>query len=281
MSDKVENKGNRGQCTVDTERDTSGPGLRILHCFADFGTEAEALGCYGDVVRVGLDAQDTNESQPIKADAHHIPFGEGVRFDLGLFHPPCTKWSDMPDANKNGDAPDLIPLAREIAERHCDYWVIENKPRAPLNDPVLLNGKMFGLPIEYERAFESNFQLEQPPRQAFLAETESSSYFYSEKSRGWWASVKGIDADAYTKHALCKNSLPSAYVHHIVRSFFRATGGDAGPSNYDDYDRRKTAERRRRQNQSLDQFAQIPIADGGTSCNVQAETVQENHGGQS
>lgn len=245
------------------QRDTDGPNLRILHCFADFGTESEALGCYGDVVRIGLNAEDTNDSSPIKADANNLPFGDDVRFDFGLFHPPCTRWSDMPSANKNGDAPDLIPLAREIASKHCDHWVIENKPRAPLEEPAILNGKMFGLPIEYERAFEASFELEEPPRQAFLAETESSSYFYSEKSRAWWASVKGIDADAYTKHALCKNSLPSAYVHHIMRSYLSSTALDDGPSNYDDYDRRKTSERRRRENQTLDDFTKIPVADGG------------------
>jgi len=148
---------------------------RILHCFADHGTEAEVLSAYGDVIRVGHGARDTNQSHPIKADARQLPFGDNVRFDFGLFHPPCTPWSDMPDANKAGDAPNLIPLAREIAEKHCDYWVIENKPRAPLDDPVLLNGDHFGLPIEYERAFETNFPVEEPPRQAALVELSFST----------------------------------------------------------------------------------------------------------
>jgi len=118
--------------------------LKILHCFADHGTEAEALGRYGDVIRVGIEPRDTNTSTPIKADAHALPF-EDETFDLGLFHPPCTRWSDMPDANKAGDAPNLIPLAREIAAEHCDEWIIENKPQAPLEEPTILTGKMFGL----------------------------------------------------------------------------------------------------------------------------------------
>jgi hypothetical protein len=37
----------------------------ILHCFADYGVESEILSWYGDVVRVGIDARDTNESEPI------------------------------------------------------------------------------------------------------------------------------------------------------------------------------------------------------------------------
>lgn len=232
-----------------------GDGITILHAFADHGTEAEILGDYGTVVRVGHEARDTNDSHPVRAKVEQLPFTDDFQFDFGLFHPPCTRWSDMPDANKNGEAPNLIPLARDVAEEWSRYWVIENKPRAPLDDPVLLNGKMFGLPIEYERAFEANFDLKQPPRQAFLADTESSSYFYSEMSREWWASVKGIDSEAYTKHALCKNSLPAAYVHHIVRSYLRASGQADGPSDYENYDQRKTAERRRAANQSLEKYA--------------------------
>jgi len=232
--------------------------MKILHCFADHGTEAETLLNYGDVVRAGLEPRDTNDSTPIQADARNLPFDESVTFDFGLFHPPCTRWSDMPNANKDGDAANLIPVAREVAERHCDHWVIENKPRAPLEDAVVLNGDMFGLPIQYKRAFESNFKIPEPPRYARF-ENESSSYFYSEMSRAWWASVKGIDAEAYTKSALCKNSLPSAYVDHIVRAYLRASGLGDGPSDYDDYDTRKDAERARETNRTLGDF-EVPTA---------------------
>jgi len=53
---------------------------RMLHCFADYGTEAEVLSAYGDVVRVGIDPQDTNESAVIQADAHELPFAEDTQF---------------------------------------------------------------------------------------------------------------------------------------------------------------------------------------------------------
>jgi len=231
---------------------------RILHCFADHGTEAEVLARYGRVVRIGLNAADTNASEPITADAHQLPIQPDIRFDFGLFHPPCTKWSDMPDADKNGDAPNLLPLAREIGREHCEHWVIENKPRAPLSDPVVLEGDMFGLPIDYARAFEASFEIPEPPRYARF-ENESSSYFYSEKSRAWWGAVKGIHHDRYTKRALCKNSLPAPYVQHIVRAWLDASGRAAGPSDYAEYDKRKTAERRRAANESLAAF------DGGES----------------
>jgi len=223
--------------------------VRILHAYADHGTEAEILGLYGDVVRLGTGPQDTNNSTPIQGDATRPPF-ERDSFDFGLFHPPCTAWSDMPDANKGGEAPELVKDARREAQRLCEYWVVENKPRAPLRDAVVLDGDMFGLPIQYERAFESNFSVPEPPRYARF-ENESSSYFYSEKSRAWWGAVKGIDPQAYSKHALCKNSLPAPYVHHLVRAWLDASGRADGPSDYAEYDKRKTTERHRGQNHSL------------------------------
>jgi len=166
----------------------------ILHCFADYGTESEVLSDFGNVIRVGIDPKDTNESTPIKADAHikekkwDFPIKDDVTFDLGLFHPVCSRWaattsiSGDPDEHEN-----MIPSARVLAENYCDHHIIENVPRAPLDDPVVLNGRMFGMPIEYERAFETSFKVPQPPREKrFLTtdgpsdKTETSSFFFSE-----------------------------------------------------------------------------------------------------
>ena len=71
----------------------------ILHCFADAGTESEILSEFGDVIRVSIDPKDTNESDPIRADAHlppdngvkdwGFPIKQGRSFDLGLLHPVC------------------------------------------------------------------------------------------------------------------------------------------------------------------------------------------------
>ena len=52
----------------------------ILHCFADYGVESDALRCYGNVVRVGINARNTNESMAIKADAYEFPIVDDVTF---------------------------------------------------------------------------------------------------------------------------------------------------------------------------------------------------------
>lgn len=212
--------------------------MKILHAFADAGAEADTLAHYGDVVRVGINARPNSSSDAIKADVNALPLTDNAQFTLGVFHPPCTKWSTMPDANKNGDAPDLIPLSRKMAAKYCDDWIIENRPNAPLKDPVKLTGHMFGLPIEYERAFETSFPVEQPRRQDKLA--EMSPFFYSNRSKEWWVAVKGC-SDEYSKEHTAKNTIPAAYLNYLMQHWAKVDDtvnreGYVDRDKYDDYD---------------------------------------------
>lgn len=203
---------------------------RILHLFADHGIEAEALAAYGDVVRVGWEARDSNESQPIRADVTQLPIADDARFDLVVAHPPCTRWSDMTSVSGGDpdDHPNLIPLARELGQKYGAHYVVENKPQAPLEAPdggsvVTLTGKQFGLPLKYERGFETSFPVKSWPAQQSL-DTETSPYFYADRSREWWAGAKGY-AGPYSKTALAKNCVPAAYVHFLCRQWLNALGG--------------------------------------------------------
>jgi len=241
----------------------------ILHCFADFGVESEILSWYGNVVRVGIGTRDTNESEPIVADANiveegkdwDIPFKDDVRFDLGVFHPVCSKWAAT--TSISGDPDDhtnMIPSARSIADRYCTHHVIENVPRAPLDDPIVLDGRMFGLPIKYERAFETNFDVPQPPRyKRFWSKNgdsdiaETSSFFFTERSRKWWASTKNVPARDYPKQHLAKNTIPAPYIHHVCRAWLSVYEED-NDIDYSDYDERMEIRRRREANSSLSNF---------------------------
>ncbi|UXF50803.1 MAG: hypothetical protein HQRvContig01_35 [Haloquadratum phage sp.] len=226
--------------------------MRILHCFADTGAENPCLSRHGDVVRLGLDAKPNQWSQAITADANQLPIQDGVTFDMGWFHPPCGGVSPMSDTGSGSreDWPDLIPVAREIAEQHCDRWVIENKPRDSLDAEVTLTGHMFNLGIEYERAFETSFPVEQPARQSKLADT--SPFYYSEKSRGWWASVKG-SSTTFSKAHLAKNTIPTQYIEYIMRHYYEHTVKPDLP-DYSQYDKEKETERRQTENDQLDKW---------------------------
>jgi hypothetical protein len=211
--------------------------LQILHVFADRGVESDALASYGDVVRVGIDVISNESSQAIKADANHCPIRPDATFDLGFFQPPCGRWADM--TSISGDAsqfPQFISLSRELGEQYCDNYIIENKPRAPLQDPINLTGKMFGLPIVYERAFETSFTIDSTPSEADRVDTECSPYFYSDRSKSWWASVKGYTTE-YPKQHLAKNCVPSSYIHFLTRHLLTSTNArdaDYARSNHGD-----------------------------------------------
>ncbi len=236
----------------------------ILHCFADHGVESEALAPFGRVTRVGLNPRQNDVSHVIKADAScpdELPFRDN-QFDLALLHPPCTRWSRMTRiSGDQSDHPDLIEEARTIGEQYADHYIVENVPEAPLNDPVVLEGRMFGLPIEFGRAFETSFSLDQPPRQRWL-DVETSTFFYSGHSPEWWQSLKGVRGD-YPKEHVAKNCLPLCYVQHLIRAWFEASGHEDGLTDYSNYDKRMTTKRRKEANQSLNEFA--TVTDGG-SC---------------
>ena len=224
--------------------------MRILHCFADTGAEADTLQHYGNVVRVGIDAEPNATSQAIQADVHKLPF-QPKQFDLGWFHPPCGFVSPMSDTG-NGSRKDwdnLIPLAREQARRYCKHWVIENKPSEYINPTVELTGHMFGLGIEYERAFECSFPVDQPARQSKLA--ESTPFFYSEKSKGWWMGQKGCSGE-YSKEHVAKNTIPSAYINHIMAGYSEHV--NATEQDYSEYDKRMQTQRRESENAELEQY---------------------------
>jgi hypothetical protein len=235
--------------------------VKILHAFADHGTESETLQAFGDVTRASINPEPNGIGDVVRVDLSDpdaVPFQPG-EFDLGLFHPPCTRWANMSNNGGGSDAPNLVEQAREIARRHCEHYIIENVPRAPLRDPVVLDGRMFGLPIAYERAFETSFEVEQPTRNARLGDSETSSYFYTERPPAWWASVKGVPAEKYPPEHVAKNATPVAYLHHVLRGWTRAVDQEERP-DYTGYSKKMDTRQRKAENSELTAYA-----DGGNA----------------
>ena len=226
--------------------------MKILQVFADSGAENPTMDNYGDVLRLSINIKPNQWSDAIQCDATQLPLKDSAQFDLGWFHPPCGGVSPMSDTGSGSrdDWPDLIPVARKIAEQHCDEWVIENKPRDSLNETVTLDGHMFNLGIEYKRAFECSFPVDQPPIQNRIAET--SPFYYSERSHGWWAGVKGSSTE-FTKAHLAKNTIPAAYIDYIMRHYCEHIA-DSNRPNYSDYDRKMETKRRKIANTNLEAY---------------------------
>ena len=181
----------------------------ILHVFADTGVESEVLSAYGNVTRVGIDPTDNPYTDTlITADARELDLDR--TYDLGLFHPPCYKWTQRADE----DGENLIPLARELAEKYVDNYIIENQPDAPLHNPTILKGEMFGLPVAYERAFETSYPVEQP--------SYRSSYEYRHRveytrPKAYWGAVKGYSHEPYDGQVLATNATPRTYIDWLLQ----------------------------------------------------------------
>lgn len=241
----------RIECNVGSDGQESlvfqqGP-IKILHAFADVGIEAEALTAHGEVIRVGLNPRDTNRSMPIQADCNQLPFEE-CSFDLGVFHPVCGKFSQVTSISGDPDDwPNQIPLARDIAERYCDHYIIENKPQAAKADEgleapeggscVRLDGRQFGIPLRFERAFETSFPVEEQPFQQPL-DQEVSPYFSADRSTEYWRSLKGYSG-AYTKSAVARNAVPRAFIDFLMMQYWHHVGEtDSEParSSHNDLD---------------------------------------------
>ena len=97
----------------------------------------------------------------IQADALAFPL-EG--YDFIWASPPCQNYS-ITKALFRGQKRDhrslIRPIRRRLAAQNAPY-VIENVMGAPLRDPIMLCGTMFGLRVYRHRIFECSFQIQAP-----------------------------------------------------------------------------------------------------------------------
>lgn len=114
-------------------------------------------------------------------------------FDVIHASPPCQRFTAMGRmANTHDDHPDLVAPTRELLEATGKPYVIENVEGAPLRDPLLLCGTMFGLGIlaggewyelQRHRLFESNVDLKATWLRCKHGETRR---FFAPGERGEW-----------------------------------------------------------------------------------------------
>jgi hypothetical protein len=199
-----------------TERDD---GLLIYHLFADEGVESDYLNRFGRVVRVGLDPADRNDSEPVAGDVTRLPLRPGA--DLAVAHPECGPWNVMNAVHGNQDEqPRQVEDAREVCQRVADHYIIENVPDAPLNDPVVLEGAHFGLPITKKRAFETSFHVPQPHLQQPLTD-HCANFDRYDRPREWWEAVMGVE-NWYPIDPMVNAGMPRAYIEYLLQWYFMA-----------------------------------------------------------
>lgn len=143
----------------------------ILDLFCGAGGAAMGYNMAGfNVVGVDISPQPNYPFEFIQADA--------MEFDLSGWNyihasPPCQKYSIASRCNPHlmDTYPDLVVPLRSRLRASGAKYVMENVPGAPLANPVMLCGMMFGLELYRHRLFEYNWwRLPQPPACRHLRE---------------------------------------------------------------------------------------------------------------
>lgn len=138
--------------------------LRALDLFCCAGGASEGL------VRAGFDVEGVDiEDQPeypyrlTRSDVLRLTPSMLREYDLIWASPPCQNDTAYKRRKDHVRAvPQLIPAVRELLKKSGVPYVIENVPGAPLKDPVMLCGSMFGLDVRRHRIFETSFHVNQP-----------------------------------------------------------------------------------------------------------------------
>lgn len=195
-----------------------------------------------DVVGVDIAPQPRYPFMFIQADALAVGF-QG--FDFIWASPICQRFTAMKHApGAKGDAhPDMIEPLRERLKASGVPWVMENVEGAPLLDPMMLCGSMFGLgaqgcQLQRHRLFESNFYIQRPAcahdDRPVIGVYGGHARRRSASSGGrgtkdiWEgghkaAASKAMGIDWMTLSELSE-AIPPAYAEHIGRSALREIG---------------------------------------------------------
>lgn len=222
---------------------------RLLDLFCCAGGAARGYWLAGfEVTGVDIAPQELyGGNHWIQGDALEILADRDLMAGFDAVHasPPCQHYSTLNAYNKRA-YPDLIAPVRELLGATGLPYIIENVPQAPLIDPVMLCGTMFGLPIYRHRDFESNIRLTAPAharharlcaRAGYLptAERPYMSIHGSKHSKAWLfaaAEAMGVtwmvDADTASSHRRVCESIPPAYTRHLGSQLLAAVGARLG-----------------------------------------------------
>lgn len=142
--------------------------LRAIDLFCGAGGAGAGLAAAGfDVLGVDLSPQPRYPFEFIQGDAIAFLEGDLQSFDLVWASPPCQAHTAMKTMHNAKPHIDLIQPTRERLQRAGVRYVIENVVGAPLIDPIVLCGTMFGLGVKdaelrRHRLFEANFPIPAP-----------------------------------------------------------------------------------------------------------------------
>lgn len=140
--------------------------MKLLDLFCGGGGTAMGFHRAGfdEIVGIDIKPQKRYPFEFVQGDALEYLAKYGYLFDLIVAGPPCQAYSVTRAIHKNKH-PELIDETRRLLIASGKPYVIENVPGAPLINPLMLCGTMFGLGVIRHRLFECSPVIWFPPMQ--------------------------------------------------------------------------------------------------------------------
>lgn len=132
-----------------------------LYCKAGGASAGYAQAGY-DVTGVDIEPQTRYPFRFVQADALEYVEAHGNEYDLIHASPPCQQFTSL-QGRWGREYPDLIEATRAALIATGKPYVIENVAGAPMENPIMLCGSMFGLRVIRHRLFETNPPIWWPP----------------------------------------------------------------------------------------------------------------------
>jgi DNA (cytosine-5)-methyltransferase 1 len=230
---------------------------RLLDLFCGEGGAGMGYALAGfEVIGIDVVPQPRYPFQFVRADALDVPL-DG--FDLIHASPPCQEYS-VAHGLSNGRHPRLVEPVRERLWASSTPYVIENVPGAPLINPTILCGTMFGLKVYRHRLFETSFPVTAPQHVPHVARCapehlppQPGEFVTVYGAKGEHAANAAAMGTWWMTRAGLSQSIPPAYTYYLGRAFATQAGYDL-PINValtllptaDDLRRRERRRRRRR-----------------------------------
>jgi len=211
---------------------------RLLDLFCCQGGAAEGYRRAGfDVYGIDIEPQPRYPFPFLRMNAIEamtiLLDGRGLRFrahwltlaDFAAVHgsPPCQRFTNAQKIRGNAH-PDLVEPTRFLLDMSELPYVIENVEGAPLVDPVMLCGSMFGLETYRHRLFESNVQLFTPEHPQHVARTTKmgrapvpGEFMHVVGNFSGVGRARSIMDMGWASRDGLREAIPPAYTEHIGR----------------------------------------------------------------
>lgn len=137
------------------------PTLLDLYCGAGGAAKGYREAGFDYIIGVDIKPQPHYPFPFVQGDALEYVAKHGEWFDAIHASPPCQAYTHAGvQWRKEGrEYPDLVAATREALKATRKPYVIENVLGAPLENPIMLNGAMFGLRVMRDRLFETSFEM--------------------------------------------------------------------------------------------------------------------------